>query len=147
MSSPTRKAEFVCQCRQNNGATCGKPGELHVSISRDDSHVRVEWPLCDSCAGQLNGKLWRVTKIKTRTDYWKVGANHRERVRIRRKIQSWIARLSRQDPAERAALFAALAGSMGMPAVATMIEEIHLATNVAPGAAAAANQGAYRLAG
>lgn len=49
-------------------------------------------------------------------DYAKLGAGFRERARIKKKTARWTARLARQDPLERAALFSALVDVMGIPA-------------------------------
>lgn len=56
-------------------------------------------------------------------DYSKLGADHAQRTRLRRKIARWSARLARQTPLERAALFSALVDVMGLPAVRVAMAE------------------------
>jgi DNA adenine methylase len=65
-------------------------------------------------------------------DFGKLGVNHSERVRIRRKVQRWTARLARQDPLERSALFLALAEGMDASTVRLAFEGLRaIATTAA----------------
>lgn len=47
-------------------------------------------------------------------DFATLGGNKRDRLRIKRKVARWSARLARQDPQERAALFFSLVSAIGI---------------------------------
>lgn len=68
-------------------------------------------------------------------DYGKLGHNHNDRTRIRRKIERWTARLARQDPLERSALFSALVDAMGITAARLAIEACAARIDTGQGAA------------
>lgn len=67
-------------------------------------------------------------------DFSKVGDDFRDRWRIKKKRRRWVARLIRQDPLERAALFSALVDVMGEQAARDAIRSAagSIATNGAP---------------